>query len=32
MNGIGSSNATSVSKIIMITAVVKNEVDVSHKH
>jgi hypothetical protein len=32
VNGIGKSNATSVSKIV-ITAIVKNEVeDVSHAH
>jgi len=33
VNGIGNSNAKSVSKIIVITAIVKNEVeDVSHTH
>ena len=33
MDSIGNSNATSVSKIIVITAIVKNEVeDVSHTH
>jgi len=33
VNGIGNSNVTSVSKIIVITAIVKNEVeDVSHIH